>query len=75
MILGVRPEHLALGASDAKPIGSAVVEVIEQLGSEIVLETRVGNGMMTVARVDPQSALSLGDTIRLSAQADHLALL
>ncbi len=72
VILGVRPEHLALGASGSEAIGSAVVEVIEQLGSEIVLETRVGNGMMTVARVDPQSALSLGDTIRLSAQSEHL---
>ena len=72
VILGVRPEHLAVGAPGGEPLGSAVVEVIEQLGSEIVLEARAGDCMMTVARVDPQSALAAGDTIELSAQPDQL---
>ena len=73
VILGVRPEHLALGAPDDKDaIGGAVVEVVEQLGSEIVLETRAGDCTLTVARVDPQSALSMGDAIRLSAQGERL---
>ena len=69
----MRPEHLALGAPDDKDaIGGAVVEVVEQLGSEIVLETRAGDCTLTVARVDPQSALSMGDAIRLSAQGERL---
>jgi multiple sugar transport system ATP-binding protein len=73
VILGVRPEHLALGAPDDKDaIGGAVVEVVEQLGSEIVLETRAGDCTLTVARVDPQAALSMGDAIRLSAQGERL---
>jgi multiple sugar transport system ATP-binding protein len=71
-ILGIRPEHVTVGASDQDSMGSAVVEVIEQLGSEIVLEARTGDGTMTVARVDPQASLATGDTIRLSAQADQL---
>ena len=72
MILGVRPEHLAIGGTGHEPLGSAVVEVIEQLGSEIVLEARTGHGTLTVARVDPQAALAAGDSIELSAQPDQL---
>jgi multiple sugar transport system ATP-binding protein len=72
VIMGVRPEHLAVGAAGGEPLGGAVVEVIEQLGSEIVLEARTADGMLTVGRVDPQAALAAGDTIALSAQADQL---
>ena len=72
VILGVRPEHLAVGAACGEPLGKAVVEVVEQLGSEIVLEARAGDCMMTVARVDPQAALAAGDIVELSAQADQL---
>ena len=51
VIMGVRPEHLALGDGAPGSGFDARVEVVEQLGSEILLETRVGSHSVTVARV------------------------
>lgn len=70
--LGVRPEHLSLNATDRNSIGAAEIEVIEQLGSEIVLETRLGDSTMTVARVDPQLPLVVGETVQLSVPSEQL---
>ena len=57
MTLGIRPEDLHV-ASDADPAGltfASKVEVVEQLGSEILLDVRVGDDTM-VAAVDPTIA-------------------
>ena len=70
--LGVRPEHLAINAGGKNSIAAAEVEVIEQLGSEIVLETRLGDSTMTVARVDPQLPLVVGETVKLSVLSEQL---
>jgi multiple sugar transport system ATP-binding protein len=73
VILGVRPEHLLVNAADRRSsIGTVEIEVIEQLGSEIVLETRLGDSTMTVARVDPQLPLVVGETVRLSVPSEQL---
>ncbi len=71
VIMGVRPEHLQVNDT-REPLGKAVVEVIEQLGSEIVMEVRVGDLVMTVAGVDPDSNLKPGDTVSLSAPSERL---
>jgi multiple sugar transport system ATP-binding protein len=68
--MGVRPEHLSLGNGISS--FDAGVEVIEQLGSEIILETRVGDARMTVARVDPQAHLAVGEKVPLSVQPERL---
>jgi len=70
--LGVRPEHLSINATDRNSIGTAEIEVIEQLGSEIVLEVRLGDSTMTVARVDPKLPLAVGDTLQLSVPCEQL---
>jgi ABC-type sugar transport system ATPase subunit len=70
--LSVRPEHLSIGDGNGQSSFDAAVEVIEQLGSEIILETRVGDARMTVARVDPQAALIVGEKIPLSVQPGRL---
>src|SRR5437660_6561368 len=52
--IGIRPEDLHV-ATDADPVGltfPSKVEVVEQLGSEILLDVRAGTDMM-VAAVDP----------------------
>ena len=72
VILGVRPEHLRINASDREALGNGVVEVIDQLGSEIVLEARIGDLDVSVAGVDPGSALKPGDTIELCAASEQL---
>jgi multiple sugar transport system ATP-binding protein len=72
VILGVRPEHLVLG-NGAPGLGfDARVEVVEQLGSEILLETRVGDASVTAARVPAETVIARGDRVRLSAQAGRL---
>ena len=50
----------------------ARVEVVEQLGSEIILETRVGKDRVTVARVAAESQIAPGDQVRLSAAPGRL---
>ena len=70
--LGVRPEHLLLKDGTPGPGFDARVEVVEQLGSEIVLETKVGDNRVTVARVPAESAVAAGDQVRLAAQQDRL---
>jgi multiple sugar transport system ATP-binding protein len=71
-IMGVRPEHLLLGEG-APGLGfDARVEVVEQLGSEILLETAVGNTTVTVARVPAETNIARGDQVRISAQPGRL---
>jgi multiple sugar transport system ATP-binding protein len=72
VILGVRPEHLVLGEGAPGHGFDARVEVVEQLGSEILLETRVGATSVTAARVDAETRIARGDQVRLSAQPGRL---
>jgi len=72
VIMGVRPEHLALGDGAPGAGFDARVEVVEQLGSEILLETSIGGHSVTVARVPAETRIASGDHIRLSAQLGRL---
>ncbi|MEA2899186.1 MAG: multiple sugar transport system ATP-binding protein [Bradyrhizobium sp.] len=72
VIMGVRPEHLVLGDGAPGTGFDARVEVVEQLGSEILLETRVGSQSVTVARVAAETPIARGDQVRLSAQLGRL---
>jgi multiple sugar transport system ATP-binding protein len=72
VIMGVRPEHLVLGYGAPGSSFDARVEVVEQLGSEILLETRVGSHSVTVARVPAEVPIARGDHVRLSAQLGRL---
>jgi multiple sugar transport system ATP-binding protein len=70
--MGIRPEHLLLGEG-APGLGfDARVEVVEQLGSEILLETAVGSTTITVARVPAETKIARGDQVRISAQPGRL---
>jgi len=71
-ILGVRPEHLSLGDGAPGRGFDARVEVVEQLGSEILLETRLGDARVTVARVPAETPIAAGDQVRLTAQPGRL---
>ena len=72
VIMGLRPEHLGLGDGLVSRSFPAKVEVVEQLGSEILLETRVGEARVTVARVAPETVIAAGDQVRLSVQPGRL---
>jgi len=70
---GIRPEDLRL-ATDADPVDmsiEAVVEVIERLGSEILLDVTVGDGMM-VAAVDPTVTSKVHEHVRLAVNPHRL---
>jgi multiple sugar transport system ATP-binding protein len=72
LLLGMRPEHLVLGEGAAGRSFDAVVEVVEQLGSEILLEARLGDTRITVARVPAETPVAAGDRVRLSVPAGRL---
>jgi multiple sugar transport system ATP-binding protein len=65
--LGVRPEDLHLGGDGAggDHAFDAVVEVVEPLGSEILLDVKAGPHTM-VARVDPSVRVKVHEQVRLA---------
>ena len=64
---GIRPEDLRIaGAADPADLSfDAAVEVVERLGSEILLDSRVGDGMM-VASVEPTVTAKVHEKLRLA---------
>jgi multiple sugar transport system ATP-binding protein len=72
LVLGVRPEHLVLGDGAPGRSFEAAVEVVEQLGSEILLEARLGGTRITVARVPAETPVAAGDRVRLSVPPGRL---
>jgi multiple sugar transport system ATP-binding protein len=71
--LGIRPEDLRLASSDdpAEFGFDAVVEVVEKLGSEILLDVKVGSAMM-VAAVEPTVRAQVRDRLRLAVNPERL---
>jgi multiple sugar transport system ATP-binding protein len=71
--LGVRPEDLTVaGAADlGQPCFDAVIEVIEQLGSEILLDMKVGEGVM-VASIEPTARVKVRDRLRVAMRPSRL---
>src|SRR4051794_30414639 len=73
LTLGIRPEDLRL-AAEGDPPGSvfdAVVELVEQLGSETLLDTRAGREAI-VAAVEATSRIRMQDRLQLAANPDRL---
>jgi multiple sugar transport system ATP-binding protein len=72
---GVRPEdvHVATGSDPAGLTFDATVEVVEPLGSEILLDVRAGASTTTiVARVEPTVRAKVKDPIKLAVNPDRL---
>jgi multiple sugar transport system ATP-binding protein len=71
--LGVRPEDItvAVGADPDHLCFDAAVEVVEQLGSEIVLDTKVGDDTI-VASVEPTLRVKVHDKLRLAMRPSRL---
>src|SRR5215467_11169257 len=71
--VGIRPEdlHLATGSDSSDYTFDAVVDVVEPLGSEILLDVKAGANTM-VARVDPTVRVKVHEPIRLAMKADRL---
>jgi multiple sugar transport system ATP-binding protein len=71
--LGVRPEDLRIaGAGDAGDLSFDVaVEVVERLGSEILLDVAAGSTTM-VASVEPTVTAKVHETIRLAINPERV---
>ncbi|MBB5139187.1 multiple sugar transport system ATP-binding protein [Thermocatellispora tengchongensis] len=73
VVLGVRPEHLAIAGQGAEGGIRAVVEAVENLGSEEVAHCRAGEARVSVRGPRPLG-LRDGDRVRLTARPEHLHL-
>ncbi len=73
LTLGVRPEDLRLASAvDSMDVSfESVVEVVEQLGSETLLDVKVGPSAM-VAAVEPMVGVRRGDHMRLALNPARL---
>ena len=71
--LGVRPEDLTVAdtADLHHPCFDAVIEVVEQLGSEILLDMKVGENVM-VACVDPAVRVRVRDKLRIAMRPSRI---
>jgi multiple sugar transport system ATP-binding protein len=71
--LGIRPEDLHVAsAGDPQELGfDAAIEVVEKLGSEILLDMAVGPHTM-VASVDPGIRVNVHDRLRLALNPERL---
>jgi multiple sugar transport system ATP-binding protein len=71
--LGIRPEdlHMASGSDPEGTTFDAVVEVAEQLGSEVILDLKAGGGSM-VASVEPTIRVKPQEKIRLGLKPSGL---
>ena len=73
--LGIRPEdiHMAGAADSPDHCVEADVEVVEQLGSEILLDTRVGQALV-VASIDPNIRVRTHDKLKLALNPERMHL-
>ncbi|HJS31749.1 MAG TPA: TOBE domain-containing protein, partial [Alphaproteobacteria bacterium] len=71
--LGIRPEdiHVATAADSSDVCFEAVVEVVEQLGSEVLLDVKVGADTMAAA-VEPTLRAKIQDRLRLALNPARL---
>jgi len=71
--LGIRPEDLRVGTGNGGDalFFSAVVEVVEQLGSQILLDVRVGSSTM-VAAMEPTVTAQVRQQLHLTCDAERL---
>ncbi|HET6607215.1 MAG TPA: sn-glycerol-3-phosphate ABC transporter ATP-binding protein UgpC [Rhodopila sp.] len=72
-IFGVRPEDLRIArdGDDADLSFDVVVEVVERLGSEILLDVAAGSTAM-VASVEPTAIAKVHEKLRLAVNADRM---
>jgi multiple sugar transport system ATP-binding protein len=67
VILGMRPEHIRLGAPSGEAGGAfnGVVTVTEQLGSELVIAVNVADNTIMASRIAPETEISPHATVQM----------
>ncbi len=69
--VGVRPENLFIATGEEHAM-EVEVEIVEQLGSELIVEAVAGAERVTVARIDPGAVIGVGERLRLGTRAECL---
>ena len=74
VILGIRPEHITVAHEDVSHDScfASRLEVVEQLGEEVILNVHVGNTPIKVSHVSPDFSLPRGQTLQLRPNSEHL---
>ncbi|WP_299847386.1 sn-glycerol-3-phosphate ABC transporter ATP-binding protein UgpC [uncultured Paracoccus sp.] len=65
--LGVRPEHLKVGADRGTSLGQMTVTHVEQLGGQTIVHGRFPDQQPIVATLEGQNSVEAGDLLPLSA--------
>jgi multiple sugar transport system ATP-binding protein len=73
VVAGIRPEHLQLAnpSRAGECIIDAVIDIVEPLGSELLVEAKLSSGSLT-ARVDPKAQLAPGQAVRMCVDEEQL---
>jgi multiple sugar transport system ATP-binding protein len=73
-VLGIRPEHIELTASDDPSAVSARVEMVEPMGADSLIWCRLADGTAFSLRHDADAQAQGGDTLPVRFPAETLSL-
>ncbi|GAA3026462.1 multiple sugar transport system ATP-binding protein [Microbacterium dextranolyticum] len=77
VVLGIRPEHLEIAPAVAGRRGvtlTAVAQVVENLGAELIITCLLPSGARVHVRADRAVPVAPGDAVRLHADPEHVHL-
>ncbi|HET9148453.1 MAG TPA: ABC transporter ATP-binding protein [Acetobacteraceae bacterium] len=69
--VGVRPEHMSIGADG--PI-DGVADVVEHLGNETLVYVRLPDDSIIIVKEEDLSAVRVGEAVRIAARPERAAL-
>jgi len=73
-VLGIRPEHIELTASDDPSAVSARVELVEPMGADTLIWCRLADNTAFSFRHDADAQVCVGDTLNVRFPAEALSL-
>lgn len=71
--LGIRPEHFRLDDDTPDSVISGTVDLVEPLGSDLLLTVTL-HDLSVIARIEPTSAVVVGQTVHLAAPLTRASL-
>src|SRR6185503_9820456 len=76
VVLGVRPEHITVGApsSDGAGVAAGVVTLIEPIGGEQIVHVTLGDGVRLGAMAPPDAPIAVDDSVSLRIPRDTVHL-
>jgi multiple sugar transport system ATP-binding protein len=72
--LGLRPEHIELGAKSGLGLGDFAIVHVEQLGGQTIAYGRLADKQSLTIALDGQRKICAGDVLNLSIAADNCHL-